>query len=197
MTYNYIDKLNTLINFGISNEELLTHEERKVRLHDFRSTLSYEKYSDLFNELESYILNEENDFLEKEQVIYSLIEFIRSFPKLEDNIELFPNSIKTLYNGFIEYKNLCVLFEQVYYSDICMIVDYNDIVNSYLEFLDKPLNDLFIHYCYSKVIELNKRLIDYLDKTEMTGMKNRDVINNPELENTLKESLNILNYSRG
>lgn len=196
MKNNYINKLNTLINFGISNEENLTHEERRVRLSEFRENLSYEKYSDLFNELESYILNEENDFLEKEQVIYSLIEFIRSFPKLEDNIDLFPITIKSLYKGFIEYKNLNILFEQVYYSDICMVVDYNNIVNSYLEFLDKPCNDVFIHYCYSKVIELNKRLVDYLDKTEMNGMKNRDIINNSELENTLKENLHILNYSR-
>lgn len=195
MKNNYINKLNTLINFGISSEENLTHEERRVRLKDFRNNLSYEKYSDLFNELESYILNEENDFLEKEQVIYSLIEFIRSFPKLEDSIDLFPITIKSLYKGFIEYKNLSILFEQVYYSDICMVLDYNDIVNEYLVFLDKPCNDVFIHYCYSKVVELNKRLIDYLDKTEMNGMKNRDVINNPELENVLKENLNLLSYS--
>lgn len=196
MTNNYINILNKLINFDISNNEELTIEERRRQIKEFRNSLSYEKYSNLFNELENYILNEEIDMLEKESVIYLIIEFIRSFPILEDNINSFPSNIKLLYKSFIEYKDINLLFEQVYYTDICMVFDYIDVVNRYLDFLDKPSNELFIHYCYSKVLSLNKKLLEYLDKKEMNNHTNREIINNEELENSLINSLNVLKSVR-
>jgi len=196
MTNKYVVELNKLISFGIDSNEELTLEERKIRIKEFRETLSYEKYSDLFNKLQDYILNDKVFPEEKETIIFLVIEFIRSFPKLEDNIELFPNTIKILYKSFIDFKRLNILFERVYYSDICMAIDYIEIVNDYFEFLDNPNHELFIHDCYSRITMFNEMLIEYLDKTDFEGIKHRDTINNSELEMLLKERLNVINESR-
>lgn len=196
MKNNYREILKTLINFGISNTEELPIDERRKRVKEFRDNLSYEKYSDLFTNLEAYILNNDINLIEKEEVISLIIELIRAYSKFEDNIELFPNTIKLLFKNYNDFNRLKILFEQVYYSDICMIIDYTNIVYDYLDFLDNSSNELFIQYCYSKILDFNEKLIIYLDKTESTGIKHRDIINNPELENTLKERLNILSNRR-
>lgn len=196
MTNKYVVELNKLINNGINENEELTREERVSRIKEFRETLSYEKYSNLFNDLQKYILNDGILSEEKEIVIFLVIEFIRSFPKLEDAIELFPEIIKMIYKSFIEYKDLSILFEQIYFSDICRMKEYVEVVNRYLKFLENPNHELFIHDCYSRITIFNESLINYLDKTDFNGIKHRDTINNPELESLLKEKLNVINESR-
>ena len=193
---NYVNELNKLINFGISLNEDLTIEDRRNRIKEFRETLSYEKYSKLFNELENYILDNEIASDEKEKVIFLVLEFIRSFTRLEDNIDLFPNNIKILYNSFNEYNAIYILFEYIYYNDVCMVADYLNIVERYLSFLENPIHELFIHECYSRITILTESMINYLDKTDFNGVKHRDTINNHELENRLKEKLDNLNNSR-
>lgn len=196
MNKDYKTELQKLINFGIDKSEDIMGMERNERIKAFRDSMSYEKYQSFFEELESYILNDEVVLSLKEETIFLLFEFIRSFPKLEDNINLFPSTIKILFYSFNDFKNLNFLFEQVYYCDVCKVSDYNDVVNRYFEFLDNPNNELFVHYGYSRITYFNQRLIEYLDKTECTGLKNREVINNPELEDTLKSRLNDLNVAR-
>lgn len=58
--YDYIvKKLKNLINFNISDDEQILPHERIKRMDSFRRELSVEKYSDLFNLINVYLLNEE------------------------------------------------------------------------------------------------------------------------------------------
>jgi len=193
---DYVTQLNTLINFGIPDGLELSREERISRMKEFRDTLSYEKYEELFKEIEEYLLNEKVSLLDKDTTLTTLLEFIRSYPILEDNINKFSITIQQFYNNFIDFRRLLILFEQLYYFDITRPLEFEEIMNSYFEYLDNPQNELFIHIYYSKIEKFNKSILDYLNKTDFNGIKHIDNINNPELISLLKSKINDLNQNR-
>lgn len=193
MTNKYIDKLNSIMNYELESNSDFTDPIIRKKAMEFRENISYEKYMELFNGIDLYIKNDKEDDYSKEIVIKLLIKCIKFFNNLDEDIDLFPSTIKIIYKGFIEYNNIVILFSQMDCSDICMIGPYFETAIRYLEFLDNPNYELFIHYCYSEVVELNKNLIDYLDRLEINGVKYRNIINDPVLERMLKEKLNNLN----
>lgn len=193
---DYIKILNTLINFGIEENEELTREERFKRMQDFRSNLCYEKYEYLFLELDEYLFNENVSLSSKDTTLTTLLEFIRSYPILENNIDKFPINIQNFYNNFIDFRRILILFEQIYYCDITKTTDFADVMNMYFDFLDDLANELFIHICYLKIENLNKSILDYLNKTDFNGIKHIDNINNPELINLLKTRISDLQNNR-
>jgi len=71
---DYVTQLNTLINFGIPDGLELSREERISRMKEFRDTLSYEKYEELFKEIEEYLLNEKVSLLDKDTTLTTLLE---------------------------------------------------------------------------------------------------------------------------
>ena len=196
MKNNYATYLNDLINFGISKSEELTYEERRIRMDDFRSSLSYEKYESLFLELENFLLNEEVSLNDKDITLTNLLEFIRCYPKLEDNIQKFPITIQKLYQNFLDFKRILVFFDLVNESDITRTLDFEFMANLYLDFLNNPEYELFIHINYSKIEKLNKDILNYFNKTDFNGIKNIDNINNQELINVLKDKMNDLKNNR-
>lgn len=93
-------------------------------------------------------------------------------------------------------NRLMILFEQIYYSDVCVPSEYERIVNEYFNYLDSLDNELYIHYCYSRIALFNNKLIEYLNKTDYNGVKHKDNINDPELISLLKSKINNLNNQR-
>lgn len=193
---NYVKILNNLINFGIDENEELTREERFKRMQDFRNSLSYEKYESLFIDIEKYLLNENVSLQDKDTTLTTLLELIRSYSIFEDNVDKFPINIQQIYISFMDFRKLLILFEQVYYSDITRSIDFEEVMNSYMNYLDSPENELFINICFSKIENFNSNILDYLNKKDYNGIKHIDNINNPELINLLKTKINGLQNSR-
>ena len=196
MDNNYVKILNNLINFGIDENEELTREERFKRMQDFRNSLSYEKYESLFIDIEKYLLNENVSLQDKDITLTTLLELIRSYSVFEDNVDKFPINIQQIYISFINFRRLLILFEQVYYSEITRIIDFEEVMNSYMDYLDSPENELFINICFSKIENFNSNILDYLNKEDCNGIKHIDNINNPELINLLKTKINGLQNNR-
>ena len=193
---NYVKILNNLINFGIDENEELTREEKFKRMQDFRNSLSYEKYEFLFIDIEKYLLNENVSLQDKDTTLTTLLELIRSYSIFEDNVDKFPINIQQIYISFMNFRRLLILFEQVHYSEITRIIDFEEVMNSYMDYLDSPENELFINVCFSKIENFNSNILDYLNKKDYNGIKHIDNINNPELINLLKTKINGLQNKR-
>ena len=193
MSKRYEKELKRLINFGIDEENNYSKEELFQLRDEFRKNISYELYQDLFQEIEKYIL--EDNETDKEELILLVIELISCFPQLENSINLFPITIINLYSSYINYKNICILFENIYYSDICSPLRYEEIILKFLAYIEDENNSYFINYCFRKIEKLYNGLIQYLDKKDYENVKYKEIINNPELITMLKNKMNDLNKS--
>lgn len=193
---NYVKILKTLINYGIEDNEVLKSDERLKRILEFKDDLSYQKYENLFLEIENYLLDSEVTMTDKDVVITNLLEFIRLYPKIENNFNSFPNTILNIYKSFMDLNGICVTFESIDRWEITMVVDFENFANMYFEYLDKKENELFIHLCYSKIESLNNRIINYLNKKDFNDVKNIDNINNPELIGMINSRIDSLKNGR-
>ncbi len=188
---NYEVELKNLINFGIKDSEELTREERIKRMTSFRNSLSIQKYANLFQNISEDLLNDKID--DKGKVIDLLIEFIRSYSVLEDNIEKMPKLIITLYKSHMNLIRLIISLELIENLEFVVPKPFTETALNYLDYLDNEENQLYINYNYEKIAKFNKRLFQYLEKKDENNCLYQNSIDN-DLINTLNSKLNSLKH---
>ena len=191
----YLKKLYELYNFGIKNGEELSPSERSIRISEFKENLSYENYSDLFNDITNYLLDENVVSEEKSEIINMLLEVIKYFPKFSNDIKKFPSLINELYAineklfyMFFEFGNLETI-------EICSPVVFEKTTLNYINFLEDPVNEFYVHNYYGKIENYNNRLLKYLDRIDYDGKEFKTLIN-PEVIEILKTKINVLSRER-
>ncbi len=188
---NYEVELKNLINFGIKDSEELTREERIKRMTSFQNSLSIQKYANLFQNISEDLLNDKID--DKGKVIDLLIEFIRSYSVLEDNIEKMPKLIITLYKSHMNLIRLIISLELIENLEFVVPKPFTETALNYLDYLDNEENQLYINYNYEKIAKFNKRLFQYLEKKDENNCLYQNSIDN-DLINTLNSKLNSLKH---
>lgn len=185
----YVKLLNNIINFGIDEKEELTIEERKQRIENFRNSLSYEQYEELFLKIEDYLFNIKEGLQSKEAVLNKLLEIINSCTVFENNISKFPISIQKIYMSYMQFRRLLILFDMIYSCEFTRVFDFEELMMSYINYLDSFENELFIHLNFSRIKKFNNNILEYLNKKDFNGIKHIENINNKELINTIKNRI--------
>lgn len=196
MNNKYVNKLKRLINFGVSENENLTTEDRINRMQEFRKTLSVENYYGFINEIQEFLLDENIQPEEKDEVIFLTLRFINDYVPLRENINKFPKLIVELNNSNEEFNRVNFLLQELTHSDVTKTYLFEETIKLYFEFIDNPQNDFYIHNCYSRIAEFNRKILIYLETKDFEGVAHKENINNPELIAILNEKINILNNTR-
>ena len=191
MTEKYIHELETLINFGISSRECLSKEERQLIIREFRKNFKFSNYSQLFKELDIY-LKEDIPNEEKGKVVKLLMEFICSFPTLEENVSSLPIDLLNLYNSYMSLHHILILFEQIESYEFPLENEFSKILLKYLDFLDNPGNIPYILYSQDEIDKLNNKFISYLNKEDYNGLLFKESLNK-ELVNKVEELKSMVN----
>lgn len=170
-----VNRLKVLNNFGINENEELTPVERINRIKEFRNNMNYENYQSIFVETVNFLNNAESSLEDKNLIVLNIINLIRNFPALEDNINYFPLEIQILYSSYMELKGIKQHFELSANS----ISNYNDIesiINDYLDYLNNENYKYLISNCPSLIENFNKTIFDYLEKKNESGIKHKEFI---------------------
>lgn len=191
MTNKYIKELKKIINFGIDEEEILTNEERIRKSELFNSNFDYKNYLSLLSDIQSLLLSDIS-ITEKEEIIKNVLDFICTYVNVEENVEQLPIIIKSVYYSYYNLSSLVILIEDIFNDEYTNVIDFEDVVIKYMDFLESIENEFYIHNCYSNINKFNQMLLNYLKKTDFDGVKHEDNINNPELINLLKIKINNL-----
>ena len=196
MPNHFIQVLNNLLNFGVREDEVLSSQERIKIVKSFKDNFHIEDYLSFFNDLEKYILNEKVSYEEKEKVIILLMRLLSSSWRLEDNISMLPVTIITIYNSYISFLNINILFEEINNSEVTYVEELKYILLIYMDFLDNPINESFIQNVFSKIKHFNEILQGYLDSENIYGIKHKNDIDNDDLLLLLGKTFGNLNSSR-
>lgn len=196
MSNDFIEELKKLINFGIDGGEILSFEERKERMSSFRNDLSVDKYMNLFLSISNYLLSSEVSSLEKDEVIKYLLGFIRNFSIIENNISKLPVVIQNLYNSHINLFDILLAFDYIYTNDYTAIKFFEDTMLRYLDFLENPINEFYINNYFSYISKFNNKIIDYLNKVDINGIKHSDNIGDSKIIELLNKKIDELIKNR-
>jgi len=196
MKNKIVEKLKLLLNFGISDSENLTNEDRVNRMQEFRKTLTVEYYYDFFQEVQEFIINENISVEDKGEIILLTLRFVNDYVPLRENISKLPEIIIKLNESNEIFNRIMFYLQELVSSEVTKPYLFEEGIKLYFDFLDNPINEFFIHNCYSRIDEFNKKILKYLDTMDIDGNLHKDIINNPELIATLKERIDILENSR-
>jgi len=185
----YYEILKRINNFGIEEDEILTHEERQKRMSEFRKKKLVE-YKELILEIERYLFENNNDDLDKEKVIIELADVLRNHFRTE--INQLPISIQKLYSSHYTFNNMGILFDNIKDVEFCAYKPYEDILYDFLEYIHNEQNETYIHFCYTNIRNFFQQLSDYLEKEDKNHNKYKNMVN-IDLFNYLNEKLKDLN----
>lgn len=180
--------LKRLINFGVDSEEKLTNQELKLKMSQFRKNLKFEDYVSLFNKVDS-LITENVGSIDLDILIRYLIEFIRSYSEIEDNVHNMPKSIQSIYYSYYKFYGILLKLEQIENYDFCAIKPFENILENYFKILDDFNNNLFINCYYSFIEIINVKINSYINKIDQEGNSFKNSISFSLLE-ALENRLN-------
>lgn len=149
----------------------------------------------LFQEIESYLLNNEIFVEDKIEVITLLFEFIDAYPLIQNKIKDVPISIRYLYRDYVNLKGINVLFEIVNSYEFPANNDFEDLVTRYLNFLNDTNTELFIQYCSAYIRKFNNQLKNYLNREYLGETFEKSF--NQDLINDLKQQFKNFEEDNG
>lgn len=177
MTSSLYHELSLLNNFGVDTTENLDMKEKLERHKKYLENITFSKCFALFCNVEDFLLDEENISKPKEEIIMLTIHGIENYSFLEENVDKLPCCIKDLYESYLEFGRMCLIFEKIAGSEITMTEVLENILTEYINFLLKTKHEFFIHNCYSRIEKFTERIMSYLRQENTDGVRHIDVIN--------------------
>ena len=176
MTKELIDKLILMKNFGISNIDQISVEEKKKRANDFLENYSFEQYENLFIQINAVLIDDNVSVLEKNQLTNLLLECIDLYTKLKGNIDKFPKVIKEVYCSYNAFKLIEFGVDNYLYPGIVAVRYVEDMLVYYMDFMDDPNNQTFLDLCFDKIEQTNEKIIREFEKSDQMGIVKETLI---------------------
>ncbi len=129
-----------------------------------KEKLDINEYKTIFNEL-STILDSNISKEEKEELSILAIDIINKFHNLED----LKDNIKYLYIGYENLHFIKILYEDIMNYDFVCPIQFTEILVSFLDYIENPVNNIYINNCYNDFINFENILIKYPDKIDSNG----------------------------
>ena len=185
-----VNRLKVLNNFGINDNEELTPIERINRIKEFRGNMNYENYQSIFVETVNFLNNAESSLEDKNLIVLNIINLIRNFTVLEDNINNFPLEIQILYSSYMELKRIKQHFE-LSANSISNYDEIVSIVNNYLDYLNNENHKYLISNCPSLIENFNKTIFAYMEKENELGIKHKEYISTNLINQLNEQSMRL------
>ena len=177
MTSTLYHELSLLNNFGIEENDNLDTKTRLECRKNYLEQLSLKKCLSLFYNVEEYLFDEKISTSLKEEIIMLTIHGIGNYSFLEENLSELPVSIKDIYESYLEFGRLNLIFEKISSSEVTMVNALENILTDFMNFILKTKHELFIHNCYPQIKNFTQTIIKYLNQKNVDDIKHIELIN--------------------
>lgn len=136
--------------------------------------LSRDEISTILKRVEDYFNDDSN--ISKEKLAHVIIDLIMSNKIAIEILSEVSPCINNFYSSFLIIHYISFEFENRIDSGVTLENELKELLLQYKSFLENEDNQYFIHIYPSKITNLNKRIINYLNKKTILGPTHRENI---------------------